>query len=197
MSERFCSKFGPDNFAYFLLTIAAMLYPLCFIYVSQKNVSSVESNLMRGVTISATHYLIARYLGLDVDFKGARNNKYLIIRSLIMLINQIAYTAMHYVVSVPVINILNISGSIFAFIVDYLMYGTPIHREQILGMLVGFVGVAVTVNGELILSMIDESYTNHSKFEHYLVESMGMKILFSSLYILASMLWAFGLVIQK
>jgi drug/metabolite transporter (DMT)-like permease len=125
--------------------------------------------MARGVTITVTHYLIARYLGLDVDFKGARNSKYLIIRSLIMLVNQIAYTSMHYVVPVPVINILNISGSIFAFIVDYLMYGTPIHKEQIMGIVVGFLGVAVTVNGELILSMIDPGYTYHSKFEHYMV----------------------------
>lgn len=124
---------------------------------------------MRGISITSTHYLIARYLGLDVDFKGARNNKYLIIRSLIMLVNQIAYTSMHYVVSVPVINILNISGSIFAFIVDYFMYGTPIHKEQMLGIIIGFLGVAVTVNGELILSMIDSGYTYQSKFQHYLV----------------------------
>ena len=157
----------------------------------------MEANLIRGVTITATHYLIARYLGLDVDFKGVRNNKYLAIRNLIMLVNQIAYTSMHYVVPVPIINILNISGSIFAFIVDNIMYGTPIHKEQILGIVVGFLGVAVTVNGEVILSMMDAGYRPHTRFEHYMVESMGWKIIFSSLYILASMLWAFGLIIQK
>lgn len=76
-----------------------------------------------------------------------------------MIINQIAYTAMHYVVPLPVINILNISGSIFAFLIDYLMYGTEIHKEQIPGILAGCAGVIVTVNGELIWSILDPNYT--------------------------------------
>ena len=103
--------------------------------------------MSRGITISATHYLIAKYLGMEVDFKGIRNNKYLFLRSMIMLVNQIAYTAMHYVVSLPTINILNISGSIFAFVIDYFMYGTKINPQQIPGIIAGCLGVAVTVNG--------------------------------------------------
>lgn len=103
--------------------------------------------MSRGVTIFLTHLLIAKWLGMEVDFKGRRNNKYLLMRSMIMLVNQIAYTAMHYVVSLPTINILNISGSIFAFVIDYLLYGTKIHPQQVPGIVAGCLGVAVTVNG--------------------------------------------------
>lgn len=115
--------------------------------------------MIRGMSIFVTHYLIARFLGMDVDFKGVRNNKYLLIRNIIMIINQIAYTAMHYVVPLPVINILNISGSIFAFVFDYALYGSKIHAEQIPGIIAGCIGVVVTVNGELIMSLLDSNYT--------------------------------------
>ena len=118
--------------------------------------------MVRGITIFVTHYFLARFLGLDLDFKGIKNNKYLFLRNGIMLVNQIAYTFMHFVVPLPVINILNISGSIFAFLCDYWLYGTKIHAMQIPGILAGCLGVVVTVNGEYIMSKIDSNYTTHS-----------------------------------
>lgn len=142
--------------------MAAFLYPLCFVYITQQNFNVVEANLVRGVTIFVTHYLIARFLGIDLDVRGTHNNKYLFIRNTIMLVNQIAYTGMHFVVPLPIINILNISGSIFAFICDYLLYGTKIYPMQIPGIIVGFVGVIVTVNGEYIMSLIDPTFTSNS-----------------------------------
>jgi drug/metabolite transporter (DMT)-like permease len=195
--ERLYARFGRDNCAYCLITVSALLYPLCFVYVSQHNYSPVEANLIRGVTIFITHFFIARFLGMDLDFKDAHNNKYLLIRNAIMIVNQIAYTAMHFVVPIPVINILNISGSIFAFLCDYLLYGTPLHKEQVPGIIAGCLGVAVTVNGELLMSWLDPTYEYNTEFDNYMVTSMGLRVLFCSLYILASLLWAFGLVIQK
>lgn len=112
-------------------------------------------NLIRGVTTFVTHILLLRFLGMDLDFKSSRNNKYLIIRNVIMLVNQITYTAMHYVVPLPVINILNISGSIFAFVVDYALYGTVINRRQVVGFAIGCLGLMLTVGGEYVMSMFD------------------------------------------
>lgn len=79
-----------------------------------------------------------------------------------MVINQLAYTAMHYIVPLPVINILNISGSIFAFVCDYLLYGTKIDKMQIPGIIIGFLGVIVTALGELFMSIINPNYKSHS-----------------------------------
>lgn len=118
--------------------------------------------MVRGITIVITNYLLARFLGIDLDVRGNRNNKYLLLRNGIMLVNQVAYTFMHFVVPLPVINILNISGSIFAFLCDYWLYGTKIHSMQIPGILAGCFGVVVTVNGEYIMSKLDSSFTTHS-----------------------------------
>lgn len=37
LTERITKKIGKDYFAYLLLCISAFCYPLCFIYISQKN----------------------------------------------------------------------------------------------------------------------------------------------------------------
>lgn len=145
--ESISRKIGRDHFAYLLLFLAAMMYPLCFVYVSKRDYHPVEANLVRGITIFITHYFLLRWMGVDLDFKGSRNNKWLLARATAMLINQICFTAMHYVVPLPVINILNISGSLCVFILDYLLYGIPIHRGQVPGIIAGCVGVILTASG--------------------------------------------------
>jgi len=76
-------------------------------------------------------------------------------RNIIMLVQQMAYTAMHYVVSLPVLNILSISGSIFVFVLDYFLHGVKISGKQLVGIVAGILGVLVTVNGEFIMSILD------------------------------------------
>jgi drug/metabolite transporter (DMT)-like permease len=195
--ESITRKIGRDHFAYLLLFLAAMMYPLCFVYVSKRDYHPVEANLVRGISIFVTHYFVLRWMGLDLDFKGSKNNKWLLVRSAAMLINQICYTVMHYVVPLPVINILNISGSLCVFILDYLLYGIPIHRGQVPGIIAGCLGVAFAASGEFLTALWDPTYTPNSDFGHYIVTDLGMRCIFGCLYILASLVWAYGLVIQK
>jgi drug/metabolite transporter (DMT)-like permease len=96
---------------------------------------------------------------MDLDFKSASNNKYLMMRNMIMLVNQISYGAMHYVVSMPVINILNISGSIFVFVLDYFIHGVQVNKKQLIGMVLGFLGVILTVNGDYLVDLFDPEYS--------------------------------------
>ena len=64
-----------------------------------------------------------------------------------MMIQQFAYSALHYIISIPVINILTITGSLSAFVIDFAIYGTKINMQQLKGLMAGMIGVLLTVNG--------------------------------------------------
>ena len=101
---------------------------------------------MRGVTTVLTQLLLCNWLGLSTDYPRGKPGFYATVRNSAFLIQQFAYTALHFIVSVPVINILTIIGSLSAIIWDYWMYGTKINSRQMCGLAVGVFGVFVTVN---------------------------------------------------
>jgi len=87
------------------------------------------------------------YFGIDLDFKHKNDNKILNVRTCIMLIQQISYVMMHYVVSISILNILCISSTIFSFLLDYWFNDIKVTRIQFLGIILGFVGIMTTING--------------------------------------------------
>lgn len=61
----------------------------------------------------------------------------------------------------------------------------------------GICGVAITVNADLILSMIDPTYKPESDFKNYIVDDPTMKIMLSGIAVLCNIGWAFSIVGQK
>ena len=110
------------------------------------NFNPIEYNIARGASNFIYGYITAQYFGIDTDFKYKKDNKYLMIRAGIIFIQQIAYIFMHYVVSISILNILNISSVIFSFLIDYLINHTQITKKQFWGIVFGFTGIILTVN---------------------------------------------------
>ena len=73
----------------------------------------------------------------------------------------------HFYVPIPIVHTLTGSGPIFVFIVDYYKNGVKINRKQIVGIILGLVGVILIVNGRIIIHFIDPSYSLDSEFENY------------------------------
>jgi len=65
------------------------------------------------------------------------------------------------------------------------------------GIIAGCIGVVFAASGEYITALWDPTYVPSSDFGHYLVTDLGLRCIFGCLYILASLVWAYGLVIQK
>jgi drug/metabolite transporter (DMT)-like permease len=67
-------------------------------------------------------------------------------RTIIIFIQQISYIFMHYVVSISILNILSLSSIIFSFLLDYYLYDSKITKNQILGIIIGYLGIIITTN---------------------------------------------------
>ena len=97
------------------MIVANFLWPISFIYVSHHNFSPFQTILVRGTSICITHILLFLYLGISLDFKLSYDLKYLNIRNGLILIHQVIYTGMYFVLSFPLNNSISITGPLFVF----------------------------------------------------------------------------------
>jgi drug/metabolite transporter (DMT)-like permease len=74
-----------------------------------------------------------------------------------MSAHQIMLTFMQFVLPISIVFTLNLVAVLAIFPVDYLMYGTTVNKKQKIGVFFGFLGVVMTVNGELIMDIINQN----------------------------------------
>lgn len=77
------------------------------------------------------------------------------------------------------------------------MNGIGINSKQAIGIVVGFMGSLIAVNGNILTKLIDEDYVYHSKFQNYITDDPVVKGLFSLVFLGAMAVWAIGIVITK
>ncbi len=140
------------------MIIANFLWPISFIYVSHHKFSPFQTILVRGTSICITHILICLYLGISLDFKSSYDLKYLNVRNGLILIHQIIYTGMYFVLSFPLNNSICITGPLFVFVIDYYLNGITINKSQAIGIAVGFIGIFLNINGDYFMKLIDPNY---------------------------------------
>jgi drug/metabolite transporter (DMT)-like permease len=191
---RLTGRLGEENLAILLVSLANLLFLL---YVSQHGFSPFQTNFARGVCIFFTHIAIGSYLGIGLSFKNAHDFKYLLIRNSLFLIQQFVYAAMHYVLSFPLINSINISGPLFVFLLDYYLNGVTINRVQAVGIAVAFAGILLNINGDFLMSLLDPAFEITTTYQNYQVTDTKLKILFAFLALLSSLLWGYAIVLQK
>ena len=183
--------------AIIIVSLANLLLPLGYLYVSQHGFSPFQTIFARGVCIFFTHIAIGQYLNIPLSFKTARDFKYLMIRNSLFFIQQLIYTAMHYVLSFPLISSISITGPLFLFITDYYINGVTINKVQAVGIVVSFIGIIININGDNLMTLIDPTFQISSNYEHYVVTNIGVKILCAFILIFAYFLWSYGIIIQK
>ena len=60
--------------------------------------------------------------------------------------------------ALPIVYTVSGSGPLFALIVDYYLNGVKINSKQLWGIVVGLVGLILTINGRILITYIDPKY---------------------------------------
>ena len=144
-----------------------------------------------------SHVILCRIFGLSLDFGSREDLKWLLFRNTVMVVQQLFYTWMYFVIPYPIVNGIFLSGPLFVFILDYYINGVTVNRSQIYGIIVGFFGVMLVINGDLVMSLFDPNYHPHSNYQNYLYDSLSAKILFSFLALASNIPWALAILSQK
>lgn len=55
-----------------------------------------------------------------------------------------------FILPLPIVHTIACSGTLFVFLIDYLINGTQINMQQGIGMTIGIFGVSMASNGKLI-----------------------------------------------
>lgn len=50
------------------------------------------------------------------------------------------------------------SGPIFVFILDYYLNGVQVNGKQVVGLMMGIVGLVLTINGGILMKWIHPTY---------------------------------------
>ena len=123
---------------------------LGYIFANEHRLHPVATNLIRGFVTTIITYLIGRRLSIDLTFPSAHNFKYQNIRNAIMLNQGLVYSWVQFYLPLPVAVTLQATSPIFATIFDRLINNNRLNKAQVGWLVVAFVGVLLTANGELI-----------------------------------------------
>lgn len=75
-----------------------------------------------------------------------------------MTFYSIIFSISQFIIPLPISHTISCSGVIFVFIIDYMINGVQINRNQGIGIFMGILGVLMTGNSKLILVFLDSSY---------------------------------------
>lgn len=117
---------------------------------------------MRGLVTVLMNFFIARLYCIDLEYKDPSNFRILLLRNFIMIIQGLVFTVLQFILTQPIINTINSTGPLFIFLLDYKINGITINQKQVYGVILGVIGVLLTINGEYIIRFIDPSYSTPS-----------------------------------
>jgi drug/metabolite transporter (DMT)-like permease len=141
-----------------MISVSQLIFPLTFLYVSENGIDPVYTNLSRGLITVISHYAIILYFGISIDVPRSADIKIILIRNTITVFQQLLHTYMFYVLSFSLIGTLIVAGPLFVFIIDYLMNSVTVNRKQVIGIILGVLGVIITINGDAIMALLYDDY---------------------------------------
>lgn len=136
-------------------------------------------------------------LGIPIDFKHPTTLKALSIRSFLTAIHGFFYAFAQFIIPLPVVYTIGCSGTLFIFVIDYLLNDIKVNSKQVLGICIGIIGAILATNGRMITKFIDPSYQYNSKFQNYITDDPFIISIFSFIFLIVIILWGFGIVICK
>ena len=143
-----------DYLAAFLVMIGSVLYCVGFIYPSQVKIHPVGNAISRGLTLAIITYIYSRFKGIDLTFASLHNLKWQFNRNIIMFFQGMCFSWSLYYLPLPIAFTINNSSPLFVVILDKLFYGIELNRKQLIWLIIAFIGVILTVNGNQIMSQI-------------------------------------------
>lgn len=103
-------------------------------------------------------FLIVYLRNEKVDFKNSKDHKLLIIRSAISALNGLVAAFFQMYLPLTVYYTINASTTIFAFLLNYFLYGIHVTAHQVKAVIFAIIGIALVINGRAIYQLVDSSY---------------------------------------
>lgn len=133
----------------------------------------------------------------DIQFRSAYEFQVLGIRSLIFTAQSFVLCWSQLYLPLYVAHTISAIGPIFVCLLNLIIYKKMISSEQVVGMLIAFTGIILTVNGRLFMSMIDPNYKFITDFSNYRSEDPVVLLVVSAILMLFTILWAYAILITK
>lgn len=195
--DRLGDKIGSENVAYILMTFAMIVFPLGYLYTNENNFNVCEAFLTRSIAAVSINFMIARYFHIKIDFKEPDNFKILFMRNFFVTVQSMIFTAAQFYLSQPIMQTMNTTGALIVFILDYKINHVTISKKQFFGVMLGVCGVLLTINGELIIKLINPDYESKTNFKHYISSDPLIKLFICILLMIGNLMWAYAQIITK
>ena len=72
-----------------------------------------------------------------------------------MLIHSIVFASSQYILPLPIVHTLGCTGTLFVFLIDYLLNNVKINSKQSIGILLGFIGALIATNSRILAQIIN------------------------------------------
>ena len=97
----------------------------------------------------------------------------------------------------PIVHTISGAGPIFIFIIDYYINRIKINKKQLIGIVIGVLGLVLTVNGRIIMTYFDPTFSIDSEFQNYRTENIILIFFVALVLVAINALWAYGIVLTK
>jgi drug/metabolite transporter (DMT)-like permease len=71
-----------------------------------------------------------------------------------MLVHSILFASSQYILPLPIVHTLGCTGTLFVFLIDYLLNNVKINLKQSIGILLGFIGALIATNSRILTQII-------------------------------------------
>ena len=142
---------------FMLIFTANIFWSLSWIHSSEHNINPIQTTLIRAFTLLLFNSIVCKFNGFTLDLKSARDFKIMTKRNVFFTLHSFVMATAQLILPLPVVHTISCSGVLIVFILDYLLYGVSINSWQGIGIGIGFTGVLLNANGNLITSLIDPS----------------------------------------
>jgi drug/metabolite transporter (DMT)-like permease len=151
--------------AIILMIFGSSLNSLGYIFSNEHRFHPLTTNMVRGFSSIVISYIIARFMNIDMTFPSAHEYKLEFIRNTLILVQCVTYAWSQFYLPLPVAITLQATAPIFTTIADRVINGVKINPKQGFWLLVAFLGVLMTANGQWIYKQITgELASADSKF---------------------------------
>ena len=106
-------------------------------------------------------------MSYDLLYRDPKQFRKVTLRNMIMVLFSYTFSAAQFYLPLPMVHTIYNCGPLFLLITDYVVNGTKINKQQILGSLCGMLGMLLVIYGDLLAKLINPDYEYESEFEHY------------------------------
>lgn len=102
-----------------------------------------------------------------------------------------------FILPLSIVHLLICSRTLFTFIMDYFVNSIILSLKQVVGIIIGVVGVALVCFHQLGVKWVGAWNEGQSKFKGYVTTDPLIVTIFSIVFVAIMLLWAYAVVISK